>query len=86
VQTGQHVTAGEQIAAFAEPNTHGTETGWAAGPGRPVPKAAVLGQQAQAGYPGQNRTWCGNNLSQVLAQLGAPPGLPEGRPIVGTGC
>jgi murein DD-endopeptidase MepM/ murein hydrolase activator NlpD len=85
VQTGQHVTAGEQIAAFAEPNTHGTETGWAAGPGRPVPKAAVLGQQAP-GDPGNNRTWCGNNLSRVLAQLGAPPGLPEGRPVVGTGC
>jgi hypothetical protein len=86
VHSGEHVAAGQQIAAFAEPNTHGTETGWAAGPGRPVAKAAVLGQQAQAGDPGNNLTWCGNSMSQLLAQLGAPPGLSEGRSVVGTGC
>jgi hypothetical protein len=33
VQSGERVMAGQQIAAFAEPNLHGTETGWAAGPG-----------------------------------------------------
>lgn len=86
VQTGDHVAAGHQVAAFAEPNVHATETGWAAGPGRPVPKAAVLSQQSQVGDPGANLTWCGNNMSQLLAQLGAPPGLSEGRPIVGAGC
>lgn len=86
VHTGQQVVAGEPVAAFAEPNVHGTETGWAAGPGRPVAKAAGLGQQAETGDPGSNLTWCGNNMSQVLAELGAPAGLSEGRPIVGTGC
>jgi len=86
VHTGQRVIGGAQVAAFAEPNVHGTETGWAAGPGRPVAKAAVLGQQAEAGDPGSNLTWCGNSMSQLLAQLGAPPGLSEGRSVVGTGC
>jgi hypothetical protein len=86
VHSGEHVVAGQQIAVFAEPNVHGTETGWAAGPGRPVAKATVLDQQAQAGDPGNNLTWCGNSMSQLLAQLGAPPGLSEGRPVVGTGC
>jgi hypothetical protein len=86
VKTGDHVAAGEQIAAFAEPNVHGTETGWAAGPGRPAPKAAILGQQSQAGDPGNNLTWCGSSMSQLLAQLGTPPGLSEGRPVIGTGC
>jgi hypothetical protein len=86
VRSGEHVVAGQQIAEFAQPNLHGTETGWAAGPGRPVAKATVLGQQAAAGDPGSNRTWCGNSMSQLLAQLGAPPGLSEGRPVVGTGC
>ena len=86
VQAGEHVAVGEEIAAFAEPNVHGTETGWAVGPGRPAPEAAALGQQAQASDPGVNLTWCGNNLSQLLAELGAPPGLAEGRGVVGSGC
>ena len=71
---------------FAEPNVHGTETGWVAGPGKPVPKAAILGQQAQAADPGSNLTWCGNNMSDLLSQLGAPRGRSEGRPVVGSSC
>jgi len=86
VHTGGHVVAGQPIATFAEPNVHGIETGWASGPGQPVPKAEVLGQQAQDGDPGNNRTWCGNNFSELLSQLGAPAGLSEGRNVVGTGC
>jgi hypothetical protein len=86
VHTGQHVIAGAQIAAFAEPNVHGLETGWAAGSGRPAPKAAALGQQSPTGDPGGNLTWCGNSMSDLLSQLGAPRGLSEGRPVVGTGC
>jgi hypothetical protein len=86
VHTGQTIHAGQPIAAFAEPNTHGIETGWAAGPGRPVPRAEILGQQATHGDPGANRTRCGNNFSQLLTQLHAPGGLAEGRPVIGTGC
>jgi murein DD-endopeptidase MepM/ murein hydrolase activator NlpD len=86
VHTGQQVAAGQELATFAEPNLNGIETGWAAGPGRPVAKAAVLGQQAFTHDPGDNRTWCGNNFSELLGQLGAPSGLTTGRSIVGTGC
>jgi hypothetical protein len=86
VRTGDHVLAGQEIATFAEPNVHGIETGWAGGPGRVVAKAAMLAQQAHGGDPGDNRTYCGNDFSELLAQLGAPPGTPEGRPVVGRGC
>jgi hypothetical protein len=86
VHTGEQVTAGEEIATFAEPNTDGIETGWAAGPGLVVAKASTLDQQAHGEDPGDNRTYCGNEFSELLAQLGAPPGLTEGRPVVGNGC
>jgi murein DD-endopeptidase MepM/ murein hydrolase activator NlpD len=86
VHTGDQVVAGQEIATFAEPNVHGIETGWAAGPGLVVARASALGQQGHGGDPGDNRTYCGTNFSALLAQLGAPPGLPEGRPVVGGGC
>jgi len=86
VHTGQQVTAGQEVATFAEPNTDGIETGWAAGPGLVVAKASTLDQQAHGEDPGDNRTYCGNEFSELLARLGAPPGLTEGRPVVGTGC
>jgi hypothetical protein len=86
VSVGQRVVAGQEIASFAEPNTHGIETGWAAGPGLVATRASALGQQARAGDPGANRTFCGNQFSRLLAALGAPPGLAEGRAVVGGAC
>ena len=86
VRAGQQVVAGQQIATFAEPNTHGIETGWAAGPGRVLAKASTLDQQSHGRDPGDNRSYCGNMFSELLARLGAPSGLPEGRPVVGNGC
>jgi murein DD-endopeptidase MepM/ murein hydrolase activator NlpD len=86
VHTGQRVAAGQEIATFAVPGPHGIETGWAAGPGRVVAKASALGQQAHTGDPGDNRTYCGTEFSALLAQLGAPAGTTEGRPVVGSGC
>jgi murein DD-endopeptidase MepM/ murein hydrolase activator NlpD len=86
VHVGQRVAAGQEIATFAEPNIHGIETGWAAGPGVVVSKASALGQQAHGRDAGDNRTYCGNDFSQLLAQLGAPPGLTMGRPVVGSAC
>ena len=86
VHVGQQVLAGQQVATFAEPNVHGIETGWAAGPGPFAARASELGQAARAGDPGAERTACGENFSELLAQLGAPPGLAEARPVVGSGC
>ncbi|MDQ6805938.1 MAG: M23 family metallopeptidase [Actinomycetota bacterium] len=86
VHAGERVVAGQEIATFAEPNSHGIETGWAAGPGLVVAKASTLSQQAHGRDPGDNRTYCGNDFSALLAQLGAPPGTSTGRPVVGSGC
>ena len=60
------------------------EIGWANGPTDST-QAAALGQQA-SGDPGGNRTYCGQQMSDLLASTGAPAGLTEGKPVVGTHC
>lgn len=85
VSTGQTVQAGQPIANFVPGG--GIEIGWAAAPGSPVStRAAQLGQQAQTGDAGDNRTFCGQAMSNVIQQAGGPAGLAEGRPIVGSQC
>ena len=49
-------------------------------------RAAQLNQQAQTGDAGNNRTYCGQAMSNLIQQAGGPPGLTEGHPVVGTGC
>ena len=78
------VTAGQQVATFTSPRGC-LEIGFADGPA-PAPKAAALGQQAQRGDAGDNRTYCGQQMSDLLAATGAPAGLPEGRPVTGDHC
>lgn len=86
VRSGSEVTAGQQIATFAPAGGEGCiEIGFASGP-TPSPQAAALGQQAQLGDAGANRTYCGQQMSDLLATTGAPAGLTEGRPITGSGC
>jgi hypothetical protein len=78
--------AGTKIATFAPAGGSGcVEIGWSSGPA-PNPQASVLGQQATTGDAGANRTYCGNQMSELLASTGAPAGLVEGRPVVGTSC
>ncbi len=87
VRPRQTVTAGQQIATFAGSGC--IETGWASGTGSsvlPPPEAAVLGQANSGGDPGQNRSYCGDQFSQLLQQLGAVGGLAEGKPVVGSSC
>ena len=86
VSTGTIVSAGQPIATFA--GTGCIEIGWSAIPDGVEPDAAVLGQQAQGPGedPGANRTYCGNSMSELLASLGAPGGLAQGRPVVGSSC
>jgi hypothetical protein len=84
VQQGQQVSAGQQIATFTSP--HGClEIGFANGPS-PAPVAAALGQQAGTGDAGGNRTYCGQQMSDLLAAAGAPPGLSESKPLSGDRC
>ena len=86
VTAGQTVAAGQAIADFA--GARCIEIGWSAIPDGVAPEAAALEQQAQGpnGDPGDNLTFCGNNMSQLLASLGAPPGQSNGRTIVGDRC
>ena len=82
VQAGQTIQPGQQIATFIPGG--GIETGFAAAPGSPVStRAAQLNQQAQTGDAGNNRTYCGQAMSNLIQQAGGPAGLAEGRPIVG---
>jgi murein DD-endopeptidase MepM/ murein hydrolase activator NlpD len=86
VSRGQQVAAGQQIATFAPAGGTGCiEIGFASGPD-PSPQAAALGQQATVGDAGANRTYCGEQMSNLLVATGAPAGLTEGRPIVGSSC
>jgi len=86
--TGQTVQAGQQIATFTTNDGRSCiETGWASGPGPGVDaEAAALNQQATTGDPGDNRSYCGQSFSDLLQSAGAPAGLTEGRPVVGTRC
>jgi hypothetical protein len=84
VQSGQQVDAGQSIATFTTPRGC-LETGFSIGP-VPTPLAAALGQQAHTGDAGANRTYCGQQMSELLAATGAPPGLSEGRPVTGDHC
>ncbi len=86
VAAGSTVSAGQTIADFA--GTGCIEIGWSAIPDGVAPKAAALGQEATGPNedPGEHRTYCGNSMSELLASLGAPPGLTEGKTIVGDQC
>jgi hypothetical protein len=86
VRTGETVAAGQAIATFVGADC--LEIGWSSTATGAAPEAAALGQQATgAGVDaGDNRTYCGNNMSQLLASVGAPAGLTKGRPVVGNRC
>jgi hypothetical protein len=85
VHAGQSIQPGQPVATFIPGG--GIETGWAAAPGSPVStQAAQLSQQAQTGDAGNNRTYCGQTMSNLIQQAGGPAGLAEGRPIVGARC
>jgi hypothetical protein len=84
VHQGDHVNAGQELATFTAP--HGClEIGFADGPA-PAPNAAALGQQATSGDAGDNRTYCGRQMSDLLAGTGAPAGMAEGRAVTGDHC
>jgi hypothetical protein len=86
VTAGQDIAAGQQIATFAPTGGTGCiEIGFASGP-TPSPEAALLGQQAKSGDAGANRTYCGQQMSDLLAATGAPAGLSEGRALTGNAC
>jgi hypothetical protein len=86
VSTGATLVAGQRIGTFAPAGGAGCiEIGFAGGSG-PNPEAAALGQEAKTGDAGDNRTYCGQQMSDLMASTGAPAGLAEGRPVIGQRC
>ncbi len=74
VQVGQQVSPTTMLGTVYE-GPDGIETGWADSTGNGATMAYVAGQ-----FTGANATAYGANFSQLLAALGAPPGVPNGTP------
>jgi murein DD-endopeptidase MepM/ murein hydrolase activator NlpD len=77
VSVGQTVTAATVIGTMYE-GPDGIETGWADPSGDGVSMANDAGQ-----FSGANSTAFGANFSQLLAALGAPPGVMQNEPATG---
>jgi murein DD-endopeptidase MepM/ murein hydrolase activator NlpD len=78
VAVGQSVTAGTVLGTMYE-GPDGIETGWADPSGDGVSMANDAGQ-----FSGANSTAFGANFSQLLASLGAPPGVVQNEPPTGS--
>jgi hypothetical protein len=78
VTVGQTVTPNTVIGTMYE-GPDGIETGWADPSGNGVTMARDYGQ-----FNGSNSTAFGNNFSQMLASLGAPPGVLATNPPTGS--
>ncbi len=74
VQVGEQVSPTTVLGTMYE-GPDGIETGWADSTGNGATMAYVAGQ-----FTGANATAYGANFSQLLAALGAPPGVPNGTP------
>ena len=77
VSVGQTVSAGTVLGTMYE-GPDGIETGWASG-GTGATMAMDAGQ-----FSGSNSTAFGANFSQLLASLGAPPGVLQNNPPTGS--
>lgn len=77
VSVGQAVTAGTVLGTMYE-GPDGIETGWADPSGDGTSMANDAGQ-----FSGSNSTAFGANFSQLLASLGAPPGILQNDPPTG---
>ncbi|MGC8463959.1 MAG: hypothetical protein ACP5P9_09875 [Acidimicrobiales bacterium] len=77
VSVGEHVTAGMPLGTLYE-GPDGMETGWADPSGDGVTMARDAGQ-----FSGANSTAYGASFSQLLASLGAPPGILQNNPPTG---
>ena len=74
VQVGETVNSGTVIGQVFE-GPDGIETGWADGSALPDTMARAYGQ-----FDGSNSSAFGYNFSDLLARLGAPPGIGNGPP------
>ena len=78
VTVGQSVAPGTVLGTMYE-GPDGVETGWADPSGDGNSMAMDAGQ-----FSGSNSTAFGANFSQLLASLGAPPGIAQNEPVTGS--
>jgi hypothetical protein len=78
VSVGQTLTAGQPVARLIPGAPHGIEIGWAAGRGQESYADAYGG-----GYSEGNPTAAGKAFSDLVASLGGPAGLTDGKPVSG---
>jgi murein DD-endopeptidase MepM/ murein hydrolase activator NlpD len=78
VAVGQSVSSGTVLGTMYE-GPDGIETGWADPSGDGTSMASDAGQ-----FSGANSTAFGANFSQLLASLGAPPGIAQNNPPTGS--
>jgi hypothetical protein len=79
VSVGQTLAAGQPVATIIPGSAHGIEIGWAAGHGEESYANANGG-----GYTEGAATAAGKAFSDLVASLGGPAGLTEGRSVTGT--
>ncbi len=78
VTVGQSVSSTTVLGTMYE-GPDGIETGWADPSGDGVTMASDAGQ-----FSGANSTAFGADFSELLASLGAPPGIPQNEPPTGS--
>jgi hypothetical protein len=78
VSVGQTLSPGQPVATIIPGASTGIEIGFAAGQGQSA-YANVYG----GGYSEGQLTAAGKAFSDLIASLGAPAGLTEGRQVVG---
>ncbi len=79
VSVGQTLSAGQAVATLIPGSPHGIEIGWAAGKGEEAYASAYGG-----GYTEGQPTAAGKAFSDLVASLGGPAGLTEGKSVTGT--
>ncbi|MBV9804470.1 MAG: hypothetical protein JO130_14815 [Solirubrobacterales bacterium] len=78
VSIGQTLSAGQPVATIVPGSSTGVEMGFASGVGE-----SSYASQYGGGYSEGQLTAAGQAFSNLIASLGAPAGLAEGRPLVG---
>jgi hypothetical protein len=79
VQEGQTLSPGQPVATIIPGSSHGIEIGWGSGQGESAYASAGGG-----GYSEGQMTAAGKSFSDLIASLGGPAGLTEGRQVTGT--
>jgi hypothetical protein len=79
VSVGQTLAPGQPVATIIPGSSTGVEIGWGSGQGESAYASASGG-----GYSEGQLTAAGKSFSDLIAALGGPAGLPEGRPVTGT--